>query len=265
MKKLNMTNTWDTVHTVVINLPKDIERRKFMEEQLRHLSMPHMVLSATDGRTYDFTGIYDEDKATREHGTPLTAPEKGCALSHREALRTFLDSGKEYGLILEDDVVLGKDLLRGMEYAFTRKNWSYIQFNYGPVGFRGIRLWWFLLLQNKRKISLLTLIKGVAANVLSLLWGLRDDIYLLCRTHKLVRPVRDQYLAGCYLLTREAAEALIALNTPLTYTADRIQNIARRKGLIQHRVYVPRIVRQKRESFASSINNDHFGKEIIAA
>jgi hypothetical protein len=262
-----MTDFPHTIHTIIINLPKDIERRAFMEMQLDRLSIPFTILSATDGRTHDFAGIYDEERAIRCHGAPLTAPEKGCALSHKRALESFLASGEKYGLIMEDDVVLGDEFMEAVGYALSRSDWTYIQFNYGPVGIAGIKLWWFLLSNRKKSAAEFPLLffKGLAVGTLNILWGIRDTLYRVTGKGKLARLVRDQYLAGCYLVTRDAAGALVALNTPLTYTADRIQNIARNEGLIHERIYVPRIVRQKRESFASSINNDHYGKKIISA
>lgn len=258
---------WSNIHTVVINLPKEKARRAFMEDQLTRLSIPYRILEATDGRDYNFTGLYDEKHAVRLHGRPLTAAEKGCAHSHKRALEEFIASGKEYGLILEDDVVLEASFPKAVNRVLRTQGWSYVQFNYSPVGWSGVRLWWFLLMHNRSLSPLrlaLSVLKGIGANALSVVWGLRDAWYRMRRRGKLCKLVRDHYLAGCYLLTREAAEALIRLNTPLTYTADRVQNIARRAGYIKERIYVPRLVRQKREEFASSINNEHFGEEVIS-
>lgn len=262
---------WNDIHVVVINLAKDGDRRSYMERELEELAIPYVFLEATDGKTYDFNGIYDESVTLEKNGRPLTLPEKGCALSHRRALESFLSSGKPYGLILEDDVAIDKKFTRAVLESINARNkkpWTYLQFNYSPVGWRGAALWWFLLLRNRQTYSLprllLAFLKGFGANILSLLWGIRDRWYRTINTGAVCRLVRDQYLAGCYTLTREAAQALIDLNTPLAYTADRIQNIARRNGKITHRVYVPRLVRQKRESFSSSINNEHFGKKVIS-
>lgn len=260
---------WDAIFTIVINLPKDKDRRLYMEQQLNALSIPHTTLSATDGQMYNFDKDYVEEVALRKNGRSLTPPEKGCALSHRRALQEFLDSGKEYGLIMEDDVVLDPVFPDAIKAALESKRmWSYVQFNYSPTGWKGASLWWFLFAHNKELRNpfqlTVTFFKGVVITALNLLWGLRDMWNRKQKLGKLYRVSRDQYLAGCYLLTREAARALVDLNTPLAYAADRVQNIARRKGILRHVLYVPRIVRQKRESFSSSINNAHFGKKVIS-
>jgi GR25 family glycosyltransferase involved in LPS biosynthesis len=262
---------WNNIKTIVINLPKDTARRAFMEEELARLHIPFDILPATDGRTHGFENEYDMHAAIEKNGRPLTPPELGCALSHKRALEIFLASEADYGLIMEDDIEIDPSFPEHLANAIASRNneWTYLQFNYSPVGWQGVRLWWFLLIKSRAISSPLSalryLIKGVAANAISLAWGVRNTIYLIAKKGAACPIVRDQYLAGCYLLTKDAARALIALNTPFAYAADRVQNIARKKGKIRHRVYVPRLVRQKRESFPSSINNAHFGVEIISA
>jgi GR25 family glycosyltransferase involved in LPS biosynthesis len=262
--------TWDDIYTVVINLEREQGRRAFMEHELKRLGIPHVFLNAIDGRSYDFTEVYDETRAKKYHGCPLGLAEKGCALSHRIALGEFLQSGKQYGLIMEDDIAIDASFTERVTKLVEdpMKKWTYLQFNYSPLGWQGVALWWFLVLQDPSNRGIIGWVllpfKAIVANSLSLMWGIRDTWHRMRKTSGIYKAVRDHYLGGCYLITREAAKALIELNTPLTYTADRIQNIARRRERIHHYLYVPRIVRQKRESFSSSINNQHFGKEVIS-
>ncbi len=42
-------------------------------------------------------------------GRPYTAPEEGCFQSHLKALRSFLDSNTEHGVIAEDDILPQQD------------------------------------------------------------------------------------------------------------------------------------------------------------
>lgn len=266
----NNLSPWDTVYTTVINLPREKERRLFMEQQLSKAGIPHVFFNAIDGNRYDFKDVYSEDSARAQSVNPLTASEKGCALSHRLALETFLTSDKPYALIMEDDIAFGPTFpnVIATVLAAPTKPWNYLQFNYSPVGWQGVLLWWFLVRKDTSKRTLrqmlLLPLKGVLVQLLNLLWGTRDMWNRYFSTGKPYRAYRDHYLGGCYLITREAAQALITLNTPLIYTADRIQNIARRAGVIKHYLYSPRLVRQKRELFSSSINNDHFGEKVIS-
>jgi GR25 family glycosyltransferase involved in LPS biosynthesis len=182
----------------------------------------------------------------------------------------FLASGKTYGLILEDDIDIDLSFKQAIasEISSYANKWTYLQFNYGPVGLQGVALWWFLFLHDNKKRNifqfLFTITKGIIVNIISILWGIRDTFYRLIGIGKTHRIIRDQYLAGCYIVTCKTAQNLIEINTPIIYTADRLQNIARRNKKIIQRVYVPRIVRQKREMFTSSINNNHFGEKVIS-
>lgn len=272
-QKNNMTKTntsWDNIYTVVINLAKEKERKSFMENQLNSYGITHVFLDAINGYSYDFSYICDDSISKIKNNTILTAPEKGCALSHRLALEMFLKSEKKYGLILEDDIDISPLFKQAVirEISSNKNKWSYLQFNYSPVGIQGIALWWFLFLHDNKKRNILqlsfTIIKGIVMNIISIFWGARDAFYRLINSGRTCGIIRDQYLAGCYIVTRESAKKLIELNTPIIYTADRLQNIARRNKSIIHHVYVPRIVRQKREMFTSSINDNHFGKDVIS-
>lgn len=48
--------------------------------------------------------------AVKGRSNPLTPAELGCTLSHLTALRKFLETSEEYGLIFEDDAIIPKDL-----------------------------------------------------------------------------------------------------------------------------------------------------------
>lgn len=266
----------ENLFTIVINLARNPERKIFMDTQLHNMRIPHIFLDATDGKSADFTQIYDEEISIKNNGAPLTASEKGCALSHRRALEAFLASQNPFGFILEDDIELDQNFPQVLSRLLKHEQqdvWTYLQFNYTPTGWKGVRLWWFLfyelLKQKKRSPRFLVklpwhLTKGCVASVLYLLQGIHEWWSRKTNSLHIASVYKDHYLAGCYVLTREAARALIDLNTPIAYTADRIHNVARRTGYITHKLYTPRLARQKRETFESSINNEHFGKEVIS-
>ena len=112
---------WNTIYTAVINLPKETGRKSHMESELTKLGIHHIFLEATDGYTYDFSQLYDEKVVLEKHGRPLGKAEKGCALSHIRALGAFLESGKTYGLILEDDIVLDQAFTQAIETCINEK------------------------------------------------------------------------------------------------------------------------------------------------
>lgn len=101
-----------------INLDKSTTRRAHIETELDGVGLDGARIPAVDGATI---GIADPriDAATfhRIHHARLRPGEIGCYLSHVAALEAFLLDGRRFGLILEDDAVLGGDLttsLRGL-------------------------------------------------------------------------------------------------------------------------------------------------------
>ncbi len=254
------------VYVAVINLKRSPDRREYMERQLEACQLPFTILEATDGSAHTFT---PEDSASLSQG------ELGCALSHRRALQTFLDSSALYALIMEDDIEMSDRFPTTFSTILSSLNAvesTYIQFDYAPVGVHGVQFWWFLFLNMARnnkgnfifwmKVPWY-LLKGLVANIFTIYEGVRNSFFQ--RYGNTTTPARkDRYLAGCYLLTREAAVELISLNTPIRYTADAVHNVARKKKLIRHRIAVPRVVRQKRETFHSTLQDIHFGKKIIS-
>ena len=97
----------------VINLAKNPKR---WEEVARSAAAfePGIALTridAVDGRDAAHAAREQADVATFEriNGRDMLPGEYGCYLSHLKALRTFLDDGVPYGLILEDDVAFTED------------------------------------------------------------------------------------------------------------------------------------------------------------
>lgn len=54
----------------------------------------------------DLAGRVDQRLARRVYGRSLTPAEVGCALSHRGAWQSIVESGSPWGLVLEDDAVV---------------------------------------------------------------------------------------------------------------------------------------------------------------
>jgi len=99
---MNAVSTW------VINLDRAPERLDRISAQLQRLGLPWERLPAVDARalTPEQTALLDEPAYRRKHGMTPVLGELGCYLSHVEAMRRFLASGTEFGLVLEDDVLL---------------------------------------------------------------------------------------------------------------------------------------------------------------
>ncbi|MEM7301079.1 MAG: glycosyltransferase family 25 protein [Pseudomonadota bacterium] len=95
-----------------INLDRSTERRAHMEREFARIDVPNARVSGIDGHalTEDPPEV-DRALYRRCHGREIRQGEIGCYLSHLKALRSFLESGEEHGVILEDDAEFGPDYL----------------------------------------------------------------------------------------------------------------------------------------------------------
>ncbi len=101
-------------YVAYINLEKDTDRRTFMESQFKKLSISAERISARgpNGENMDkVTGIDPRfnlkgDLTEIDTGPPQRKFELGLLCSHIEALRRFVKSDRDYGIILEDDATL---------------------------------------------------------------------------------------------------------------------------------------------------------------
>lgn len=97
----------------LINLDRSADRLQWMGRQLDALGLEVVRVSAIDGDTLslDHPGL-DPKGFWRDAAMEVRTTDAACYLSHLAALRLFLQSGSDYGVILEDDVVLGPETAR---------------------------------------------------------------------------------------------------------------------------------------------------------
>ena len=91
----------------IISLSTEIERRKYVAEQLAQYELEPIYVDAIDMRTASTEQVLAaQDHLVNKQTRVLTAGEVGCALSHLSAYKTIIQQGIDYALILEDDVML---------------------------------------------------------------------------------------------------------------------------------------------------------------
>ena len=169
----------------VINLERRKERLAYMERQLRDLGAVYERVDAVDGKLM----CQGEKKAVVSwfrwwcvNGYCARDGEIGCALSHQSVYRMMVERGLSYACIIEDDIRLDKRL-------------------------------WEVLKAVEERIG-----DGGSPEVFLLAPYLhRQDAE---RSEVSFRNVRWAASTGGYVLTRSAAERLLAVNVPLQSTAD---------------------------------------------
>ena len=115
----------------VINLDKDVDRLKEIEQKLypnKFIRVPGVY-----GKEMNFENNEDIFFTSR-YLVPKSA--LGCSLSHRKAVRTFLNnSTKDYALILEDDAMpSNNNYINEINEAINNapNNWDLIKLDYFP-------------------------------------------------------------------------------------------------------------------------------------
>lgn len=94
-----------------INLDVSGDRRAHIEDQISRVGLEGVRINAIDGREVAlFDPRIDPYSFHLCHHALLRPGEVGCYLSHIKALETFLESGDDFALILEDDAVLHCEL-----------------------------------------------------------------------------------------------------------------------------------------------------------
>ncbi|WP_138469458.1 glycosyltransferase family 25 protein [Poseidonocella sp. HB161398] len=96
------------LHVQVINLEGSRDRLAAASAHLEAAGLEFERCPAFDGRgkaPRELPGYYPP-LDTLWNGTRLSGGEVGCYLSHLDAARRFLESGKSYGLVFEDDMHL---------------------------------------------------------------------------------------------------------------------------------------------------------------
>ncbi len=101
-----------SLKTMLINLDSSKERYLSAKQQLDKAGMAFERVSAFDGRKSVPTTFpeYDENKALSWFGRKLSGSELGCYFSHIDCTKRFLTSEADYGLTLEDDLLLHADV-----------------------------------------------------------------------------------------------------------------------------------------------------------
>ena len=97
--------------TYLINLDRNPERLKATEAVLDAAALSFTRVPAVDGNTLE---AGTEAAAPGTFGRNLNRGEVGCFESHRLCAKKFLETGRPYGLVVEDDIALrpmGKERL----------------------------------------------------------------------------------------------------------------------------------------------------------
>jgi GR25 family glycosyltransferase involved in LPS biosynthesis len=109
------------IPVLVLNLPHDAERRRWMDGHLRSLDIPYELVEGVDGRTLpDAVAAPHLRSFSRGYGREMTRGELGCALSHLMLFRRIAAGPDEFVCTMEDDIRVSRAVQPFLDEALLR-------------------------------------------------------------------------------------------------------------------------------------------------
>ncbi len=188
-----------------INLKKSVDRKKRMENRLKHLNLyDNATFINAVSRDSPLIDYYHQSSVQVDPDTKVWNSSMACFASHLKALRTFLEDGGDECLICEDDVMFINEFID--EYFKIRSNipsdapyvlLSYMIRDWDDLSWAGI---------NQNKENLLT-------HKDDSIWGLQ--LYWMSKEHaiKILTDYDKPYENNNYMHSSES----IVLHNPVGY------------------------------------------------
>jgi len=124
----------------VINLDRSYERLELISSQFSIQKIDIERISAIDGMKLNMSKEANDAACKSEMGRSIQPGEVGCFLSHRKALKAFIDSGSDFAVILEDDALLSYDFFNGINnlcgFIAKNKHSNLCAVNLGPSDYK---------------------------------------------------------------------------------------------------------------------------------
>lgn len=201
-----------TAHVQVINLDRSRDRLQRISRRLEAEGVIFDRLAATDGRalTAGDLALYTPLACLLYYGRRLSCGEIGCFRSHQRAAEAFLASGREVGLVLEDDAEIPHGFQAALAELLTRlrgqadADWELVNLGNAPKH----DAHWELIGEGPAGYDLVRA-RVFPKRTTALLWSRRGAQRFLDETRRLRAPV-DQHLhsalsaRGTGLATRPA-------------------------------------------------------------
>lgn len=105
-----------------INLPRSTERKAHVEAEAGKAGINLEIVSAVAGSelTSEQRSKYNSSRREALYTRHLSDNEQACVLSHTRCLQRIVESGADYGAVLEDDVTLPENFLEIVAFLTER-------------------------------------------------------------------------------------------------------------------------------------------------
>ncbi|NHB90363.1 glycosyltransferase family 25 protein [Photorhabdus tasmaniensis] len=204
----------------IINLKKDLERRKSIQYQAEKLELNVEFIEAINGRelSQDEVKVLCPDFDKSE----ITLGELGCSLSHLKIYEKMVKENIQLALVMEDDAEIGKDISGILDALITINN-------------------------NKPHEPNLLLLSKVNEYI--------DAFKKPLVKHYHVVNVIDAALAHGYVINNKAAQNLLHYLQPVWLVADEWK-LLRENNIVKLKAVIPPVINLTEYSHNSSIGNE---------
>jgi glycosyl transferase family 25 len=221
------------IKTFVINLPESVQRREWMEIQLKQFpELDVEFIEATNGKNIsdeNLIYIYDKNAAILEMKRELTRGEIGIADSQLRIYKEIVKSNIPFAIILEDDVLLSS---------------FFIDILYKLIKF---------IKEDTPQIVLFTPVPNYSLDGSIVLSQVKDFRLSILKN--------DAYYAAGYILNKKASEVLINQLSPIKKVADSWGTLIENKT-VEFKAVTPNIIGFSRYAYNNSIiDSDSLRKE----
>ena len=226
---------------LVVSVPRFTDRHRQVEQHLQGLHFEYFWGAdklLLDYNTAKADGTYDEQRAKKlqRQGKVLNLGEIACSLSHRNVYSAMIENNWKRVLVLEDDVLPLYDNLIALPEVLQElpANWELVYFGY----------------LKHEKVTAGLKIKQYFYKILSRLGLMRWNYKMV--TNLLPKPYsRHLKKAGfhdcthAYAITMEAAQKLLAAQTPVVYRADDLLSSTIMRGELDAYITQPKFFDQE--------------------
>ena len=115
----------------LINLDKSVARLERLKAEFERIGLDFERLPAVDGRKLSDNQIlkhYSPELNRKNYFVPLSKPEIGVYMSHLKACEKIISENLDFGIILEDDIVLKEGFQMVPKLLCSlNEEWNYVK------------------------------------------------------------------------------------------------------------------------------------------
>ena len=239
---------------LVINLKRSTDRRKSIEQQLDRLQLPFKFIEGVDAQNFttEQSAKFEEGKSAGTHA--LRPGLFGSSWAHIKVYEHVISNNIPKALVLEDDLLIDKEILRILKEKWLEENWwDFVHLGYTPANWDLFISWCKISWQRIKHKPLFMFYALAKLPYIVILYSF-EYIRQQIRSRIAPAPVRFMrplYMGRGYFITQEGAKKIMQIAYPIRYAGDELFNQARVQSGLRFYGYCPPPLLDDQEGFDS--------------